>query len=90
MSSSFGPGPGCSATRCPARLNGAPSTQRVVKPSASSSRAKHVADLPHAGEVHRPAVDVDDALEQRERLGVVRVDRSGDGSLDRGERRRGL
>src|SRR4051812_41031276 len=37
MSRSFGPGPGCSATRWPERLNGAPSTHRVVKPSESSS-----------------------------------------------------
>ena len=30
---------GCSATRCPARLNAAPSTQRVVNPSAVELRA---------------------------------------------------
>ena len=74
MSRMRGPAPGCSATRCPARLNAAPSTQRVLNPSASSSRAEHAADLAHALEVLRAAVDVDDALEQRERVAVVRVD----------------
>ena len=64
-----------SATRCPARLKPAPSTHFVVKPNASSSRPKRIADLTDAGEVHRPAVDVDDALEQRERLRVALVDR---------------
>src|SRR5918993_1473171 len=34
---SLGPGPACSATRCPARLNGVPSTHCVLKPSASNS-----------------------------------------------------
>ena len=36
----LGPGPGCSATRCPARLKGAPSTQRVLNPRASNSCRK--------------------------------------------------
>src|SRR5688500_2244088 len=36
----FGPGPGCSATRCPARLNGAPSTHWVLNPSLSNSARK--------------------------------------------------
>ena len=62
----------------PARWNAAPSTQRVVNPSASNCGAQHVAHLPHAGEVHRAAVDVHDSLEQRQRLGVVRVDGAGD------------
>ena len=40
--------------------------------------AKDVADRAHAGEVHRAAIDVDDALEQRERLRVASIDGGGE------------
>ena len=55
--------------------------RRAVDPASREAervelRPEHVADLTHAGEVHRAAVDVHDALEQRERFGVVRVDRA--------------
>ena len=81
MSRIFGPRPACVATRWPARLNGAPSTHVVLNPSASNSARKNVADLPDAGEVVGAAVDVDGALEQRQRLVVVRVDPCRDGAL---------
>ena len=50
--------------------------------------AHHVTHGAHAGEIHRPAVDVDDALEEGERLAVARVDGAGDGLLGGGERLR--
>ena len=37
-------------------------------------RLEHAADAAHAFEVHRAAVDVDDALEQRDRFVGVGVD----------------
>ena len=57
-----GRGPRCSATRWPARPNGAPSSQRTLNPSASKRGRSMSADLAHAREIHRAAVDVDDLL----------------------------
>ena len=45
-----------------------------LEPEPVQRGAKDGANLADAGEVLRPTVDVDDALEQRQRLGVVRVD----------------
>ena len=45
-----------------------------MNPSESSSAAKTSADLAHAREVLRAAVDVDDALEQRERVAGMGID----------------
>ena len=88
MSSMRGPLPGCVGDEMPGAL-----PRRAVDPPRREAervelRAKDVADLAHAREVLRAAVDVDDALEQRERLGVVRVDRLDDCPLAAGERRR--
>jgi hypothetical protein len=44
-------------------------------------RAQHVAHLVHAGEVHRAAVDLDQALEEGERAGVLDVDGAGEGAF---------
>ena len=49
-------------------------------------RAPH---LPHAGGVHRPAVDVDDALEERDRFLGMLVDVTGDRLFRRGQALRG-
>src|SRR5262249_4994637 len=46
------------------------------------TRHEDVADALHAGQIVRPAVDVDHLLEKRERLPVVRVDVRADGLLD--------
>ena len=75
-----------SATRWPARANGAPSTQRVRKPSASSSARSRRPTSCDAREVHRPAVDVDQALDERERRGLARVDGGGQPALHGRER----
>ena len=45
--------------------------------------AEEIADGAHAGEVVRAAVDVDGLLEQRERVGVARVDRRDDRAFGR-------
>ena len=88
MSRMRGPEPRCSATRCPARLNAAPSTQRVREPERLELRAEDAADLAHAVEVLGTAVDVDHALEQRERVASVGIDvidqprSSADGAVD--------
>ena len=60
-----------------------PIERRAVDPARGEAeraqfRAEDVADLPHAREVHRPAVDVDDAFQQRERGVVVGVHGGGD------------
>ncbi len=72
------PGRARSATRWPARLNGAPSTQRVVKPSAVELGREHLPDLAHAGKVLRPAIDVDGPFEERQGFGVVGIHVSDD------------
>ena len=53
--------------------------RRAVDPSRLEAKllelgGEELADLPHAGEVLRAAVDVDRALEERERLGPVSID----------------
>ena len=65
--------------------------RRTVDPSRGEAEgielgAEHVADAAHAREVHRAAVDVDDALEQRQRARVVRVDVTNDRTLVGGKR----
>ena len=70
-------------------MAGAPERRAVDPPRREAERvelrAQRVAHLPHAREVHRPAVHVHDPLEQRQRLGVVRVDRANDLLLGGGE-----
>ncbi len=61
-----------------------------LKPERVELRAQYVGDLPDAGEVHRAAVDVDDALEQRECIGVVSIHRGNDRALCLRKRWRGL
>ena len=46
-------------------------------------RPKDIADLAHPREILRAAVDVDDFLQQRKRLGVAGVDGCHDGLLGR-------
>ena len=50
---------------------------------------EELADLANAGMVLRPAVDVDRAFEQRQRLGIVRVHVGDDGALVGGQGRDG-
>ena len=47
-------------------------------------RTKHIGHGADAREVHRAAVDVHDPLEQRQRLGVVRIDRTSRRALNGG------
>src|SRR5205085_10407450 len=50
---------------------------------------EHVGDATNAAEIHRSAVDVDDALQERERARVLRVDGASDDSLVRCQERFG-
>src|SRR5262249_17830987 len=71
----------------PGPLEGLPVDPGRLEPECVELRAKDVADLPHSCEIHRAAVDVDEALQQRERFGIVFVDGSGDAAFLAGERR---
>ena len=51
---------------------------------------QHATDLAHAGKVERATVDIDDPLEERFRLGVVRIDESHHRLLRRTHRRGAL
>lgn len=53
-------------------------------------RAKDISDLTNSGNVERSTIDVHQSLEQRECLGVVRVDARRDRALDGRERCAGL
>ena len=52
-----------------------------LKPERVEFGGEHAPHLSDAVEILCSAVDVDDALEQRERLAVVRVDVGGQGAL---------
>ena len=81
MSRSFGPGPGMlghEMSRAVERRRRRPTRREAERVELA---AQHVGDATHAGEVHRAAVDVDDALQQAPAFARSRVDCARDDAL---------